>query len=177
MKVILRENVHNLGHIGDVVSVADGYGRNYLLPRKLALLANERNVRELDHHRRVTQIRLARARVGALSVQERLDNTRLTVRKHVGEEGKLFGSVTTREIADLLADLGFDLDRRDISLAQPIKAAGEFTATVKLHHDVAAAVIIVVEPIEPVKPPEPDPELADLPIEPPNPYADDYDDD
>ena len=156
--------------------MADGYGRNYLLPRKLALLANERNMRELDHHRRVTQIRLARARVGALSLHGKLDNLRLKVRKHVGEEGKLYGSVTTREIADMLADRGFDVDRRDISLAQPIKAAGEFSATVKLHHDVAAAVVIEVEPIEPVKPPEPEvePEL-DIPIEPPDPYAE-YDD-
>lgn len=169
MKVILRENVNNLGKIGDVVQVADGYGRNYLLPRKLALLANERNVRELEHHRRVTQIRLAHARVAALGLHARLDKLRLTVRKHVGEEGKLYGSVTTRDIGDMLADKGFDLDRRDISLAQPIKATGEFEATVKLHHDLDAAIIVSVEPIEPVVEAEPEPE-PEHPIEPPNLY-------
>ena len=175
MKVILRENVNNLGKIGDVVQVADGYGRNFLLPRKLALLANERNVRELEHHRRVTQVRLAHARVAALSIHERLDQLRLTVRKHVGEEGKLYGSVTTREITDMLADKGFELDRRDVTLPLPIKAAGEFQVNVKLHHDLEAAVFVIVEPIEqPAPPPEPAPE-PEMPIEPPNPYED-YDD-
>ena len=171
MKVILRENVNNLGKIGDVVQVADGYGRNYLLPRKLALLANERNVRELEHHRRVTQVRLAHARVAALSLHARLDKLRLTVRKHVGEEGKLYGSVTTREIGDMLADQGFELDRRDISLAQSIKTAGEFEASVKLHHDLDASIVVIVEAIEAPVVAEAEP---DHPIEPPNPYE--YDD-
>lgn len=145
MKVILRENVFNLGKIGDVLDVTDGYGRNYLLPRKLALQANERNVGQLKHHMRVTQIRLARARAEAMSVRERLDNLRLTVVKHAGEEGKLYGSVTTREISDLLSDRGFEFDRRSISVPDAIKTVGEFPVIVKLHHDVQASIIVAVE--------------------------------
>lgn len=148
MKVILRENVPNLGKIGDIVDVANGYGRNYLLPRKLALLANDRNVKQLDHYRRITAVRLERARVAALSVAERLNDTCLTVTKHAGAEGKLYGSVTNREVADLLGDEGFIVDKRDVKLAEPIRALGEYEITVELHQAVSAKVKLVVDASE-----------------------------
>lgn len=148
MRIILRENVPNLGKIGDIVNVANGYGRNYLLPRKLALLANERNVKELEHLRRVTAVRLERARVAAQSVAQRLQGLTLTVVKHAGAEGKLYGSVTNREIADLLGDHGFIVDKRDIKLSDPIRSLGDYSIDIELHQAVSATVKLVVEASE-----------------------------
>lgn len=148
MKLILRENVPNLGKIGDIVDVSNGYGRNYLLPRKLALLANDRNVKQLEHYRRVTAVRLERARVAAQSVAERMSGLSLAVVKHAGPEGKLYGSVTNREIADLLGDQGFVVDKRDIKLFEPIRALGDYTLQVELHQDVTAEIKVIVEASE-----------------------------
>jgi large subunit ribosomal protein L9 len=148
MKLILRENVPNVGKIGDLVDVANGYGRNFLLPRKLALLANDRNVKELEHIRRVTAVRLERARVAARGVAERLGGLTITVLKHAGAEGKLYGSVTNREITDLLGDHGFVVDKRDIKLVDPIRTLGEFDIKVELHTDVGATVKLIVEASE-----------------------------
>jgi large subunit ribosomal protein L9 len=144
MKVILRENVPNVGKIGDILTVADGFGRNYLLPRGLALLANERNVHELEHNKRVAASRLAKARAGAKSVADNMSNVKLSVTRHAGEDGRLFGSVTTREVADLLAEQGYSVDRRDIVMPDNIKAVGEYAVTVKLHSDVAAKLTLTV---------------------------------
>ena len=148
MKLILRENVPNVGKIGDLVDVANGYGRNFLLPRKLALLANDRNVKELEHIRRVTAVRLERARVAARGVAERLGGLTITVLKHAGAEGKLYGSVTNREITDLLGDHGFVVYKRDIKLVDPIRTLGEFDIKVELHTDVGATVKLIVEASE-----------------------------
>ncbi len=148
MRLILRENVPNLGKIGDVVDVANGYGRNYLLPRKLALLANDRNVKQLEHFRRVTAVRLERARVAALSVAERLGGLKLNVVKHAGLGGKLYGSVTNREIADLLGDNGFEVDRRDIKISDSIRSVGDYTVKVELHADVVVDVAVHVDASE-----------------------------
>lgn len=144
MKVILRENVPNVGKIGDVLEVADGFGRNYLLPRNLAMLANERNVKEMDHNKRVAASRLAKAKAKAEEDSKQLSGVKVSVAKHAGEEGKLFGSVTVREVADLLAEKGFLIDRRDISLPENIRSLGEYTFTVKLHHDVVAKLTLEV---------------------------------
>lgn len=148
MKLILRENVPNLGKIGEIVDVANGYGRNYLLPRKLALLANDRNVKQLQHLQRVTQVRLERARVAAQSVAESLRGVTLSVVKHAGAEGKLYGSVTNREIADLLSDRGFIVDKRDIKLPEAIRTLGIFDITVELHQSVSADIKLEVEASE-----------------------------
>jgi large subunit ribosomal protein L9 len=144
MKVILRENVPNVGKIGDVLEVADGFGRNYLLPRNLALLANERNVKEMDHNKRVAASRLAKAKAKAEDDSKQLSGVKVSVAKHAGEEGKLFGSVTVREVADLLAEKGFLIDRRDITLPENIRSVGDYTFTVKLHHDVVAKLTLEV---------------------------------
>ena len=145
MKIILQENVPNVGKIGDVLTVADGFGRNYLLPRKLALLANDRNVHELEHNKRVTASKLAKARAAAQTEAQKLTGLKLSVTRHAGDDGKLFGSVTVREVADLLAEQGYQIDRRDISMPDSVKAVGEYAVTVKLHSDVFAKLTLTVE--------------------------------
>lgn len=167
MRVILRENVPNLGKIGDIVTVADGFGRNYLLPRNLASLANERNVKELEHLRRVAEVRLEKARVEATSVADRMKGQRIIVKKHAGEDGRLFGSVTPREVVDLLAERDFIVDRRDLSLKEPIKTLGSFEVSCKLHAAVASTFTLIVEAHEEEKVEE---KVID------DDYDDDYDD-
>ena len=145
MKVILSENVPNVGKIGDILDVADGFGRNYLLPRKLAVQANERNVGQFEHNKRVAASRMAKAKAAAEQPAKGLVGLRLTTTKHAGEDGRLFGSVTVREVADLLAEKGFVLDRRDIVVPEGIKTVGEYTVTVQLHAEVAAKVTLEVK--------------------------------
>ena len=158
MKVILRDKVPNLGNIGDVVTVTDGYGRNYLLPRKLALLANDRNVKQLQHQQRMMGKRLAAAKADASLIADRMTGQRLIVKKHSGEEGKLFGSVTPREIVDLLGDRGFTIDRRDLNIKEPIKSIGTFEVECSLHTDVKSKFFVIVEALEVEQ--EPEPEVA-----------------
>ena len=148
MKVILREKVPNLGNIGDVVNVANGYGRNYLLPRKFALMANDRNVKQLQHQQRMMGKRLALAKADAAMIADRMRGQRLVVKKHAGEEGKLFGSVTPREIVDLLGDRGFTVDRRDLDIKEPIKSIGTFEVDCSLHADVKSTFFVIVEALE-----------------------------
>ncbi len=148
MKVILRENVPNVGKIGDVLEVADGFGRNFLMPRNLATMANDRNVKQMDHTKRVAASRLAKARAKATEDSKQINGLKLTIGKHVGDEGKLFGTVTVREVADLLEEKGFAIDRRDIGLPENIRAIGEYAVTIKLHHDVVAKVTLEVTAAE-----------------------------
>ena len=148
MKVILREKVPNLGNIGDVVDVTNGYGRNYLLPRKFALMANDRNVKQLQHQQRMMGTRLAVAKADAALIADRMRGQRLVVKKHSGEEGKLFGSVTPREIVDLLSDRGFTVDRRDLDIKEPIKSIGTFEVDCSLHADVKSTFFVIVEALE-----------------------------
>ena len=145
MKIILRENVPNVGKIGDILTVADGFGRNYLLPRNLALLANERSVGEMEHKKRMVASRMAKAKAEAMTVAEKLNGLTLTVKRHAGEDGRLFGTVTAREIAELLAEQGFHLDRRDLVVPDNVKALGEYVVTCKLHGDVGAKVHLTIE--------------------------------
>ncbi len=148
MRIILRENVPNVGKIGDVLTVADGFGRNYLLPRNLAVLANERNEAQFEHNKRIAQSRIAKAKAAAGEVAKKLDGLRLSVTRHAGEEGRLFGSVTVREVADLLAEQGYQVDRRDLVMPENIKVIGEYPVTVKLHNDVAAKVTLEIKAAE-----------------------------
>ena len=137
MKVILREDVEKLGKAGEVVKVADGYGRNYLIPRKLAVLADPRNMKALDHDRRVIETRAKKARKSAEAVAERIAALSLTLPAKAGEEGKLFGAVTARDIADALAAAGVEIDRKAVLLAEPIKQLGDYKVKVR----VAASVV------------------------------------
>ena len=144
MKVILRENVPNVGKIGDILTVADGFGRNFLLPRNLAMLANERNVGEMEHKKRIAASRLAKAKAEAQTIADKMNCLALSVTRHAGEDGRLFGTVTTREVADLLAEQGFHIDRRDLVVPDSIKALGEYPITIKLHGEISVKVTLTV---------------------------------
>jgi large subunit ribosomal protein L9 len=145
VKLILREDVENLGKGGELVEVKPGYGRNFLLPRGLAVLANPKNVRELEHQKRVADARAAKMKASAQAVAKRLAETPVTLQRKVGEQDKLYGSVTTLDIVEALAARGVQLDRRLLSLAEPIKTVGEFEVPVKVHRDVEAKVKVKVE--------------------------------
>ncbi len=149
MKIILREDVHGLGHAGTVVSVRPGYARNFLLPQGKAVLATEAGVKELEHHQRVIAEKVARELKGHQALKSRLEALRLSIAVQVGEEGKLFGSVTPREIADMIAAQGVEIDRRAIQLAEPIKEAGSHSVPVRLHREVVAQVKLEVTAANP----------------------------
>lgn len=145
MKVILREDVYNLGRSGEVVIVKDGYARNYLLPRNLAMLANDANVRHLEHEKKVIDVRQEKLKGSAQEQAKKLENVSVKIKRKVGEQDKLFGSVTALDIAEALATAGHKLDRRLIHLTDPIKSVGSFPVEIRLHRDVVASVSVVVE--------------------------------
>lgn len=148
MKVILREDVQGLGHSGDLVEVREGYGRNFLLPRKLAVLANDKNINQLEHDKKVIATRQAKLKAAAGDVAALLAKTQVKLARKVGDQEKLFGSVTALDIAEALIAKGLKVDRRQIQLAEPIKSIGNFEVEVKLHHEVVGKVKveIVAEP-------------------------------
>ena len=144
MQVILREDVPNLGKAGDVMEVRDGYGRNFLLPRKKAVMANPGNMQELEHQKRVVAALTAKRKKGAEELAAQMSKVSLTIGRESGEEDKLFGSVTTKDVADALRAEGYTIDRHDIALEAPIKQLGVFDVPVKLHPEVTAAVKVWV---------------------------------
>lgn len=144
MQVILREDVPNLGKAGDVMEVRDGYGRNFLLPRKKAVMANPGNMQELEHHKRVVAALTAKRKKGAEELAGQMAKVSLTIGRESGEEDKLFGSVTTKDVADALRSEGYTIDRHDIVLEAPIKQLGVFDVPVKLHPEVTATVKVWV---------------------------------
>ena len=144
MKIVLREDVEKLGRRGETVRVADGYGRNYLLPKNLAYRATEGNLKVIAHEKRAKDLRDARVRNDFEAMGNVISGLSLSISKKVGENDALFGSVTTQEIADLLAAKGIEIDKRRIALDEPIKALGSHTVTIKLHKDVAAQLNIEV---------------------------------
>ncbi|HKB09273.1 MAG TPA: 50S ribosomal protein L9 [Vicinamibacterales bacterium] len=144
MEVILREHVDNLGRRGEIVKVADGYARNYLLPRKLALLATEGNKRQIERERVKFDAKELEEKNVAEAVADRLKNVEIEIARKVGETEALYGSVTAGDIADALAGKGFDLDKRKLHLHEPIKKLGEFDVPVKLHREVTASVKVRV---------------------------------
>jgi large subunit ribosomal protein L9 len=138
MEVILKEDVANLGHSGDVVKVADGYGRNFLLPRKLALQATVANKAVVDQMKAAAARRSATEKVLAEELLTKLEPLVLTFTRKSGDHGHLFGSVTSADIAADLEIKGFDVDRRKIQLNEPLKALGNFDVAIKLHREVTA---------------------------------------
>lgn len=146
MKVILREDVENLGKGGEVVDVKPGYGRNYLLPRGLAVTANPKNVREVEHQKQIASAKAAKQKASAEAVAKRLADTPVVLRRKVGEQDKLYGSVTALDVAEALAARGLQIDRRSIELSDPIKTTGEFEVPVKLHREVVGKAKVKVEP-------------------------------
>ncbi len=170
MKVVLNEDVEHLGYRGDIVNVAKGYARNFLLPKKLALPATPGNLKQIAHKRRAWAALEERDAAQARELAARLAEVSLSVTKKAGETETLYGSVTSSEIAGLLESKGIEIDRRKIQLKEPIKTLGSHTVTVKLHRDVQGQVQIEVVPEQPVaEPPREAPaaEAAESPAETP----------
>ncbi len=144
MKVFLKEDVKNLGKMGDVVNVAEGYARNFLLPKKFAVEANPKNLKEFEHNKRIIQERAAKIKDASKATADKLSALTLKIRAKAGEEDKLFGSVTTMDIAEAFKAEGFEVDKKKIVLAEPIKRLGEYTVEVKIHSEVNATVKVQV---------------------------------
>ncbi|MBS1192629.1 MAG: ribosomal protein [Nitrospirae bacterium] len=138
MQVILREDVDNLGKIGDLVKVKDGYARNFLVPSKKAIEATPKNVKSMEHAKKMVSDRIRTLKKTASADADRIKSLAITIKAKVGEEGKLFGSVTTMDIADAMQAQGVAIDKRKIMLEEPIKRTGDYTVPVKLHTDVVA---------------------------------------
>jgi large subunit ribosomal protein L9 len=154
MEVILREDVANLGNRGDVVKVADGYGRNFLLPRKLAMQATEGNKAVIEQMKVAAARRTATEKTQAEELVVKLQPVSLSFTRKTGDHGQLFGSVTTADIAGELAAKGFEIDRRKIQLTDPLRSLGEFTVAIRLYREVTAhvAVKVVAEAAEEAAP-------------------------
>jgi large subunit ribosomal protein L9 len=146
MEVILREHVDNLGRRGEIVKVAPGYARNYLLPRKLALAVTEANRRQIEREREAAETRDLEEKAQAEAVGQRLSQTEVEIGRRVGENETLYGSVTASDIAQALAAKGFEVEKRKIQLREPLKAIGEVTVPIKIHRDVMAQVKVKVVP-------------------------------
>jgi large subunit ribosomal protein L9 len=156
MKVILLEDVSNLGEMGETVTVKDGYARNFLIPRKLALPATARNLKVQEHHLKGLEQKREQAIENAKSMSDKLAGVSLSFSRKVGEKGRLFGSVTNMDIASALANDGIDIDRRQIILEEHIKQLGEHEVTVKLRSEVSTTITVTVLPEE----------GSELPLEP-----------
>jgi large subunit ribosomal protein L9 len=144
IELILRENVESLGLRGDVVKVADGYARNYLLPRKLALPVTEGNRRRIEHERKILGAREAQEKQQAESLAARLSQVECVIERRVGEHDTLYGSVTSADIADALAQKDFQIEKRKVQLAEPIKQLGAFTVPIRIHREVTAQITVKV---------------------------------
>jgi len=144
MEVILKEDVPSLGKMGAVVRVRDGYARNYLMPRGLVLVADKKNLKMFEHQKRVIAERRERILKQGQDLAEKLAAVSLSIAVKVGEEGKLFGSVTNMDIEKALKDTGFDIERRQIHLAEPIKTLGDYEVPIRLSADVTAPVKLSV---------------------------------
>ncbi len=146
MKVILREDVEKLGKAGEIVKVADGYGRNFLIPKQLAVPADVRNVRTLEHDKRVIEARAKKARKAAESLAEKIGAVSVTLPARAGEEGKLFGAITSRDIALALEKAGVPVDRKLVLLDEPIKQLGDYRVKIKVGTDIVPEISVSVVP-------------------------------
>jgi large subunit ribosomal protein L9 len=144
MKVILREDVKNIGDMGQIVDVADGFGRNYLVPRGLAVEANIRSIKSLEHDKKVIQEKARKIKNQAQDLASKVSSAAVVIKAKAGEEGKLFGSVTTMDIAEQLKKVGFDIDKKKISMEEPIKRLGSYSVKIKIHPEIAAEVNVQV---------------------------------
>ncbi|MCS7228966.1 MAG: 50S ribosomal protein L9 [Candidatus Kryptonium sp.] len=148
MKVILRQDFENLGKFGDIVDVKDGYARNFLIPRKIALPATPGNIKMIETEKKQKAFKLERERVTAQQLAEKLAGVEITIAMRAGENERLFGSVTAQVIANELEKLGFEIDRRKILLDEPIKMLGKYEVPIKLHPDISAKVMVNVVKLE-----------------------------
>jgi large subunit ribosomal protein L9 len=144
MRVILKNEVAHLGDAGEIVNVRDGYGRNYLIPRGLAIPASKGSVKQAEHEQRVASAIQRKQLTGARALAEQLSNMAVTIRREAADDSKLFGSVTNRDIAEALAAEGLELDRRKIELEEHIRTVGLYNVPVRLHREVTASVRVYV---------------------------------
>ena len=144
MKVILQETMDGVGHLGDLLNVKDGYARNFLLPRKKAVLADSRSIKAFEHIKRVAGERAKKEKLEIETHAKSISALSLTMQAQVGKDDKMFGSITVKDIAEKMLEQGFTVDRRKIQLDHPIKELGTFTVPIKLPRDVTAAVVIHV---------------------------------
>jgi large subunit ribosomal protein L9 len=140
MKVILKEDVKSIGSMGQIADVSDGFARNYLVPRGLAVEANVKNIRSLEHEKKVIQEKARKVKNSVQDLANRLANMTVVIKTKAGEEGKLFGSVTTMDIAEQLKNQGIEIDKKKISLDEPIKRLGTYAVNLKLHSEITAQV-------------------------------------
>ncbi len=148
MKLILKEDVENLGVIGAIVDVAAGYGRNYLLPRNLAVAANTSNIKQFEHEKKIILARASKIIRSFDDLAKQLSALSISLEAKAGEEDKLFGSITTKDIAEAIAAKGIEVDKRKIQLNEPIKKLGDYDVAIKLHPDVIASVKVKVTKAE-----------------------------
>ncbi len=146
MQIILRTDYQTLGKVGDVVTVKPGYARNFLIPRGIGFAANKSNLARLDQERKILQMRDLKERRKAGDVYAQINGLKLLKAVQVGEEDRMFGAVTSSDIAELIKERGFEIDRRKIQLEEPIKHLGEYNVPVKLHREVIATVTVDVVP-------------------------------
>jgi large subunit ribosomal protein L9 len=147
VEVIIVENIPTLGQIGDVVKVRAGYARNYLIPKGLAIPATGKNIKQLEHQKRMLEKKRELFRQHLMSIAEKLNDVTLTMKRKVAEENKLYGSVSAMDILEALHELGFkELNRKNIILEQPIKTTGEFTVPIRVDAEIKAQIKIIVEP-------------------------------
>jgi len=144
MQVILREDIDNLGSIGDLVKVADGYARNFLVPNKKAIEATPDNLNAMNHAKKMVSDRIRKIKKVATAEADQLRGLAVIIKAKTGEEGKLFGSVTSMDIADAVKAKGVELDKRKIVLDEPIKRLGDYTVSVKMHTDILADIKVTV---------------------------------
>lgn len=144
MKVILKEDVKKLGNMGEIVTVADGYARNYLVPKGLAVEASSKNMKSLEHAQKVIQEKAKKVKESLQEFAERLSKVTLIMKAKAGEEGKLFGSVTSMDIAEQLKNEGIEIDKKKIILEEPIKRLGNFTVGIHLHADINSQITLQV---------------------------------
>jgi large subunit ribosomal protein L9 len=144
MKVILKEDVHGLGKAGQIINVKDGYARNFLFPKGLALVADEKNMRLLEYQKKKFEEQAKKKRQDAESIAERLTGIQITIKSKAGEDQKLFGSITSKDIAEALQKEGFSIERKQIMISEPIKRLGEYEVEIKLHSNINAKLKINV---------------------------------
>ena len=144
IQVILQQDVPTLGKTGEVVKVRPGYARNYLLPNSIAAPATSKNVNRLEHEKKAAEARNAKAKAEAQALAEKIGAVSLSLARKAGEEGKLYGAVTSKEIETALHEKGIDVDRRKIQLAEPIKQVGDYELSIKLGYDVTATIKVAV---------------------------------
>lgn len=144
MKIILRDDIKNLGQMGEIVNVSDGYARNYLIPKKLAVEADTKNLKEFEHHKKIIMNKAAKIKETLKETADKLSKVTVTIKSKAGDEDKLFGSVTSMDIAEALKQEGFEIDKKKILIEEPIKRLGTYSVNVKIHPDISSQVKIQV---------------------------------